>query len=270
MSVIIPTFNRSLVIGRAIDSVLAQSYLPHEIIVIDDGSTDQTGEVLARYRGSITVLTQKNKGVSAARNAGIRISSGDWIALLDSDDEWLNNKLARQVQTLVANPEFQVCHTDEIWVRNGRRVNAMKKHAKPNGWIFSQCLPLCCVSPSSILISREVLNHIGTFDESLPACEDYDLWLRVFCCYAIVFVPEYLMKKYGGHSDQLSRLYWGMDRFRVRALIKVLESGQLNEVNEREAREVLCTKLYILMNGFQKRGKLEEYGLYQSLLDKWS
>ncbi|NKB77891.1 MAG: glycosyltransferase [Gammaproteobacteria bacterium] len=270
MSVIIPTFNRSSVIGRAIDSVLSQSYLAHEVIVIDDGSSDDTHEILIRYGDSIRIVSQSNQGVSAARNAGIGISNGKWIALLDSDDEWMENKLEKQVEMLSSNPEFKICHTDEIWIRNGRRVNAMKKHAKPDGWIFNRCLPLCCVSPSSVLINREVLDHVGLFDESLPACEDYDLWLRIFSQYSALLVPENLIKKYGGHDDQLSRLYWGMDRFRVRSLIKILESGEIDEVQKAETRDVLVSKLAVLANGFRKRNKHTECDFYQSLLNNWS
>ncbi len=102
---------------------------------------------------------------------------------------------------------MRVCHTDEIWIRNGRRVNARKKHGKKGGWIFQHCLPLCAMSPSSIMIHRDVFTALGGFDERLPACEDYDLWLRITARYPVLFTRQPLIEKYGGHDDQLSRKY---------------------------------------------------------------
>lgn len=270
ISVIIPVHNRASVIVRAIRSVLSQSLPAKEIIVVDDGSTDQTSTVVEREFPEVRLIQQKNLGVSAARNTGIHHASGDWIALLDSDDEWKPEKLQRQVSALHENPIFQVCHTDEVWIRNGKRVNPMKKHRKPDGWIFERCVALCCVSPSAVLIHNSVLEKVGLFDQNLPVCEDYDMWLRVFSRYPILLVNAHLLVKYGGHADQLSRKYWGMDRFRVVALIKILEQGRLNQLQYQAAKRILLEKLSILIQGFSKRSNQLELEKYQRIYDTYT
>jgi glycosyltransferase involved in cell wall biosynthesis len=208
---------------------------------------------------SVRVLRQDQAGVSAARNLGIQTSASEWIAFLDSDDTWMPRKLARQIEALEREPEYPLCHTGEIWIRNGCRVNPMKKHAKAGGWIFRNCLPLCVISPSSAMIRRKLLMDLGGFDPSLPACEDYDLWLRICSRHPVLFLPEPLITKVGGHEDQLSRKHWGMDRFRVRALEKLLgdASLQLSKEDRKAAAETLIAKLEVLENGARKRGKAE-------------
>jgi glycosyltransferase involved in cell wall biosynthesis len=268
VSVIIPSYNRCQSLPRALDSVLAQTRPAEEIIVVDDGSDDGTAAMLARDYPDLTCLVQDNRGVSAARNAGIRAARGDWIALLDSDDEWLPQKLERQLQALQQARRSDsaaplLVHCDEIWIRKGRRVNPMDKHAKAGGWIFERCLPLCAISPSAVLMARELLTDVGEFDEDLPACEDYDLWLRICSRYPVLYVDEPLLKKYGGHSDQLSRQHWGMDRFRVQALDKLLSVGGLDATQQEQATAMLHEKCRILRLGAEKRGN-------QALLDELS
>ncbi len=270
ISVVIPTYNRIGVLPRAIDSVLAQTFPAKEILVIDDGSNDETASIIGESYPQIRLIRQNNLGVSAARNSGIREAQCEWIALLDSDDEWRPEKLMKQARAPGLSTQFQVCHTDEIWIRRGLRVNPMKKHAKPDGWIFSQCLPLCCVSPSSVMIHSDVFQQAGVFDEELPVCEDYDMWLRIFSRYPVLLVAENLLCKYGGHDDQLSRKLWGMDRFRVKALVNLLEADTLNAEQESQTREMLIGKIEILMNGFRKRQNYEEWHRYHKLKMKWS
>ncbi|MCH8068651.1 MAG: glycosyltransferase [Candidatus Marinimicrobia bacterium] len=267
VSVIIPTLNRSSLLQRALDSVLSQTVSPNEIIVVDDGSTDETVSVIQSKYPGVIYLHQHNQGVSAARNYGIRKATGIWLAFLDSDDSWLPNKLAHQIDALMKNPDMKICHTDEIWIRNGVRVNPMKKHAKSGGWIFQECLPLCCISPSSVIIHRSVFDEVGLFDETLPVCEDYDMWLRIAARYPILFLDKKLIVKYGGHKDQLSRKYWGMDRFRIRALEKILSSGILSEENHLATERMLSEKIRIYVQGAKKRGKVDEVISYQ---EKWS
>lgn len=259
VSVIIPSFNRRQCLARALDSVLAQTRPADEVIVVDDGSSDGSGDMIARHYPRVHYLYQQNRGVSAARNAGIRAASGDWIALLDSDDQWLPDKLALQLQALesataeAGGAEQVLVHCDEIWIRRGRRVNPMDKHAKAGGWIFERCLPLCAISPSAALIKKTLLQELGGFDESLPACEDYDLWLRICAAYPVLYVDRPLLKKYGGHDDQLSRQHWGMDRFRVRALDKLLSNSRLNSRQAEAAKAMLQEKCRILKQGAIKR-----------------
>ena len=269
ISVIIPTFNRCNSLRRALSSVMAQTYEPAEVIVIDDGSTDSTADMVRTEFSEVGYFFQENTGVSAARNVGIRRAKGQWLAFLDSDDEWLPEKLANQAALLTDNPEFKICHTEEIWIREGRRVNAMKKHTKQGGWIFQHCLPLCVMSPSSIMIHGSVFDTIGHFDTSLPACEDYDLWLRITSRYPVAYIEEPQIIKYGGHDDQLSRKYWGMDRFRIQALQRIIESGRLQDHDRLAAIAMLVKKASIYLDGCKKRDKESEAALYTGLIERY-
>jgi glycosyltransferase involved in cell wall biosynthesis len=240
-------------IARALDSVRAQTRKADEILVVDDGSTDDTARFVSEAYPEARLLRQENRGVSAARNAGIRASEGELVAFLDSDDEWLPRKLERQLEAMEASPDTLLCHTNEIWIRNGRRVNPMKKHEKSGGWIFEKALPLCVISPSSVLASRRLFDAVGLFDEDLPACEDYDLWLRVCAFHPVLFVDEPLLVKHGGHEDHLSRRHWGMDRFRIQALRKILDRDDLPEDYRRAAEAMLANKQEIFARGARKR-----------------
>lgn len=268
VSVIIPTYNRLLQLPRALDSVLAQTRPADEIIVVDDGSSDGTGEWLDRHHPGVRLIQQANAGVSSARNRGIDTATHEWLAFLDSDDQWLPDKLARQLTALAREPQYRIGHGEEIWIRNGRRVNPMKKHAKAGGWIFQRCLPRCVISPSAVIIHRTLFETVGLFDEALPACEDYDLWLRICARFPVQFIEEALIVKYGGHEDQLSRRHWGMDRFRVQALEKLLDQTPLNDEQRRATLETLRERLDILAQGAEKRGRLSEAGEYRRRLGR--
>lgn len=270
VSVVIPTFDRASVLPRALDSVMAQTHSPAEVIVVDDGSTDDTVELVERGFPGVRLLRQENLGVSAARNRGIGACQGEWIALLDSDDEWRPEKLQRQLAALRDRPELQICHTDEIWIRKGRRVNQRRIHAKHGGWIFEHCLPLCAMSPSSIVIHHSVFEDVGLFDEELPACEDYDLWLRICSRHPVLYVDEPLVVKYGGHQDQLSSRIWGLDRFRIRALEKVLREGSLSAADRASAGATLLEKIGIYLTGARKRGRAAEVEEYEAKRARWS
>jgi glycosyltransferase involved in cell wall biosynthesis len=269
ISVIIPTFNRAPVLARALDSVLSQSAPPAEILVVDDGSADDTPGLLTGRFPQVRYLRQAHGGVSRARNAGIAAARGEWLAFLDSDDEWLTHKLAAQRRALRAHPQYRVCHSDEIWIRQWRRVNPMRKHAKRGGWIFRHCLARCVISPSSVLLHRSVLERVGPFDDSLPACEDYDLWLRLCASYPVLYCDEPLIVKYGGHADQLSRRHWGMDRFRVQALERVLTTGTLDPGDRSAALDMLLEKSGIVLQGARKRGNEALVREYEARLGRY-
>ena len=270
ISVIIPSWNRADRLAAALDSVYAQSLTPHEIILVDDGSTDDTRELLARHYPNVRYIFQQNGGVSQARNTGITAASGDWIALLDSDDRWEPRKLEQQQAAIRATPDCKLCHSDEIWIRNGKRVNPMKKHAKHGGWIFHHCLPLCVISPSAVMIHRDIFTEIGLFDESLPACEDYDLWLRICAVYPVLYIEQPLIVKVGGHADQLSRRYWGMDRFRIQALEKILAADVLGRQYQAAALETLREKTAVMIQGAVKRGNHTLADAYRNKQHKYS
>jgi len=269
VSVIIPTFNRWPWVGEAVESVLAQKFFDHELIVVDDGSTDETARQLSRFGSRLTVLTQANRGVSAARNLGVRHGRGRYLAFLDSDDLWLPKKLQIQASFLVDNPSVQICQTDEIWVRNGVRVNPKAKHRKPSGDIFLPSLELCLVSPSAVMLTRELFERAGGFDEGFPVCEDYDLWLRIATGRPVPLIGEALVIKRGGHADQLSRSLWGMDRYRVLALQKLLRAG-LDGERRAAALAVLRRKVGVLAAGALKRGKASEADAYEKILAEFA
>jgi len=258
ISVIIPTYNRIDLLKRAIDSVLNQSIQPFDIIVVDDGSTDGTSDMIQQKYKSINLIQQKNSGVSVARNNGIKNAQGDWIALLDSDDEWKKNKLAEQVNKLTDNPKYDFCHTNEIWIRNGIRVNQKKRHKKYGGFIFDKCLDICRISPSSVLFNKNIFNHVGWFNDKLPVCEDYDLWLRITAEFEILFIDKPLIVKYGGHNDQLSHSVEAIESFRIKALESLLENSDLSKNNRVHAVEMIIKKLNIYLNGLVKRKKHDE------------
>jgi glycosyltransferase involved in cell wall biosynthesis len=270
ISVIIPTYNRSHCVAEAIDSVAGQSYKNHEIIVVDDGSTDDTARLLAGYDGRLSALHTQHAGPSAARNAGLRAARGDYIAFLDSDDLWTPRKLEQQIGFFAKNPDARICQTEEIWIRNGVRVNPMKKHKKYSGWIFRQCLPLCIVSPSAVMLHRSIFDRVGLFDESLPACEDYDLWLRIAPHYPIYLIDKPLIIKRGGHADQQSRTVPALDRLRIQALCKSLASGSLNGAQRGLAFAELEKKCAVYGAGCLKRGKTDEGKACLALPEKYA
>lgn len=239
-------------VGEAVDSVLGQTIGEYELIVVDDGSTDATRSRLREYGERLSLLSQSRRGVGAARNLGASRASGRYLAFLDSDDFWHPRKLQRQLDFMERNPAVQICQTEEIWIRNGVRVNPRRKHRKPSGDIFRASLELCLVSPSAVMMRRDLFECVGGFDESLPVCEDYDLWLRISKDTEVPLVPEALVTRRGGHADQLSRSTWGFDRFRVQAIANLIEAGLEGE-KAGWALEAMSKKVTILAQGFHKR-----------------
>jgi len=264
VSVVLPTYNRDWIVSDAITSVLDQGYANLELIVVDDGSTDDTPDLLSAFGDRITVIRQPNRGVSAARNAGIRAAAGQLIALLDSDDTWLPGKVSAQVDFFSTNPDALICQTEEIWIRNGVRVNPGKRHRKEAGMIFERCLVLCLVSPSAVMMRKPLLDEVGLFDETLPTCEDYDLWLRIAWKHPIHLVDLPLIVKRGGHSDQLSRRP-ELDKYRIQSIAHLLDSNVLSAFQGDAARAMLKTKCSIYAQGCRKRGRIEKAEYYERL-----
>ncbi len=246
-------------------SVLQQDYPDKEIIVVDDGSTDNSIEEVKDL--PVRYVWKENSGISSARNRGIGESGGEYIAFLDVDDLWKKKKLSTQISQMKAK-DHSVSYTDEIWIRDGKRLNQKLRHKKYSGMIFEHCLPLCIISPSSVVIKREIFEDVGLFDESLPVCEDYDMWLRVTARYPVLFIERPLVIKRGGHEDQLSRRYAGMDRFRIQAIVKILQAHYLDSAMRRQAAEELKRKCLIYANGAIRRNKMEEAEYYLSLAVK--
>ncbi|MDH3444277.1 MAG: glycosyltransferase family 2 protein [Deltaproteobacteria bacterium] len=264
VSVVIPTYNRWPMLQDAIASVLAQTFENYELIVVDDGSTDNTLGELRLLGTSFQVIPQAHRGVAAARNRGVKGARGRYLAFLDSDDLWVPRKLAVQVAFMDAHPDVKICQTEEIWIRRGARVNPKARHRKPSGDIFKPSLDLCLVSPSAVMLTRELYLEVGGFDENLPVCEDYDLWLRVAVNHDVRLLPQALVVKRGGHVDQLSRSVWGMDRYRVMALQKLLRSALSDERRE-WALMALDRKVSILAAGARKRGHEADALTYEAI-----
>jgi glycosyltransferase involved in cell wall biosynthesis len=258
-SVIIPVYNRYEPVRRAIDSALGQTFRDREIIVVDDGSTDRTPQIQDEYRGRITYVRRENAGVSAARNAGVTASSSPRLAFLDSDDRWLPEKLEKQALYIRERPDVRIHQTNETWIRKGRRVNPGLRHFKKEGDIFIDSLSLCLISPSAVVIERGLFDRYGPFDEDLPVCEDYDLWLKITLEEWVGLVPEELVVRYGGHADQLSSGRWGMDRFRVYSILNLLKNkgGPIKPEYRSMAVEAALKKTRILHQGALKRGNKE-------------
>ena len=239
------------------------------MIVVDDGSTDETSQVLNCYGDKIKRICQLNQGVSAARNWGIAAASGGFMAFLDSDDLWLPGKLKIQTEFLRSKPEALICQTEEIWIRNGVRVNPRERHQKYSGMIFERSLALCLVSPSAVMVRRGLFDKFGLFDESLPACEDYDLWLRVSCRCPVYLINKPLIIKRGGHSDQLSRQP-ALDKFRIQSIKKILDSQMLSVDQYNAGVKMLTQKCALYAAGCRKRGRTEEAQYYLLLAETYA
>ena len=263
ISVIIPTFNRAAFLKDAIDSILLQTFLPDEIIIVDDGSTDNTKDLVKEY--DVKYFYQENQGVSSARNLGIKETKNDWIVFLDSDDIFTSDKLKTQIDFHLQNPHILISHTDELWIRDGKRVKQKSRHEKPSGVCFLENISFCKIGPSTVMVHKSIFEKVGVFDEALPLCEDYDLWLRILKDYEIGLIDEKLTHKRAGHGDQLSFSTYGLDRFRIAALEKHIHSEYKNEVlNE------LIKKCEILVKGALKNGNSEIYELYDKKLGEFT
>lgn len=269
VTVVVPTHNRRDFVAQAVESVLAQTFPDLELIVVDDGSDDDTSSHLSRFFSDprLRMIVQENLGVSAARNRGAAQGRGAWLAFLDSDDLWEPRKLARQLDWLAENPGFKACYTDETWFRHGRFANQCNHHAKYSGDIFEQCLPLCIISPSSIMMDAHLYQELGGFDEALPACEDYDLWLRLAALHPVGYLPERLIIKRNGHEGQLSAAHWGLDRFRLRALWKLALDEAIPAPRRLSALEWIEKKSKVVALGATKRGFTERAGVYSHSAD---
>jgi glycosyltransferase involved in cell wall biosynthesis len=268
VSVIIPTFNRRAMVREAIDSVLAQTAAGFELIVVDDGSSDGTVEELARFGESIRIERIANRGPAAARNLGVAIARAPLIAFLDSDDLWSPIKLERQLAFISENPGCDISQCNEIWIRDGRRVNPGMRHRKRAGNFFVESLRTCLISPSAVLMRRDLLDSIGGFDEDMAAAEDYDLWLRILVDHNVGLLDEPLVTRRGGHPDQLSTTTTAIDRFRILALAKLLGNNRLDHERRSAIAQVLVEKCHIYAAGLVRRKRIDAARLYEWVADR--
>ena len=270
ITVIIPTYNRADLLGKALESVLSQSLSAAEIIVVDDGSTDDTAQVLERIADSSRVpviyLKENNRGPAAARNSGIIKARHQFIAFLDSDDLWHKKKLEIQSGALHESPDHLISHTREKWYRGGQHLNQKKRHMPRHGYIFEHCLLLCCVGMSTVMVRKTVFERYGLFNEALRCCEDYEMWLRVARNQDFLLVDEVLTTKHGGRDDQVSQQFKvGMDRFRIQALARMFSNTELTSQQRRAVGQVLLEKCLIYGRGCRKHGNEVEGDHYLEL-----
>ena len=264
---IIPTFNREPFLKRAINSVLNQTYKEFDLIIIDDGSTDSTAELIRPCNKRLKYIYQENKGPAGARNRGVKESKAEFICFLDSDDWWDKDKLAIQLKAMRENPEYLISHTQEIWYKNGQLLNQKPKHRKYSGFIFDKCLPICAVGMSTIMAKREIFDEVGFFNEGLPCCEDYDLWLKVSAKFPFLLVDKPLTLKDGGRADQVSTIHArGMDKFRIQGIKRLLGEGCLSREQRNLALQELEKKCRIYGQGCIKHGREEEGNKYLNLV----
>jgi len=197
VSVIIPTYNRAHLIGRAVQSVLNQTHRDFEIIIIDDGSTDKTLETINRFDDSRIKYIRhlNNKGAAAARNTGIRAAKGEYIAFLDSDDEWLPEKLEEQIKIIEGTPaEIGVIYAGCRRIMKGKEYYIPSSRiAEKEGRIFNTILRFYIIYMSSVIVKSDVFRKLGLFDESLPPLEDWDLWIRISKQYFFKYVDKPLV-----------------------------------------------------------------------------
>lgn len=269
VSIVIPTYNRDYCLSRAINSVLRQTYEKFELWIIDDGSIDNTRHLVAAFNDKrINYFKIKNSGVAQARNIGIEKSSGDLLAFLDSDDEWLPTKLEKQLAYLNDNPDIEIVYSGETWIRNNKKINLKKIHEKHEGYIFEKCLPICFIGPSTVVIKKDVFNKVGYFNKDYVVCEDYDLWLRITSLYKVGIVDEPLVNKYGGHSDQLSTKFRGMDYWRVRSLDSIFNLSLLTIEQKKLISKEIVKKSKILKQGYIKHNNTKHLDFVENLLVK--
>lgn len=261
ITAIIPTYKRPQQSLRALESVLCQTYPCKEVLFIDDASGDETVSTLTHYINKnnldhVKIIEHSaNSGVSAARNTGIRNANCNWLAFLDSDDEWLPEKLNMQKKSLEQSG-LLFSHTDEFWKRNNKEVKKKSKHKKHGGFVFADCIKMCFIGPSTSLMHKILFNKIGLFDENMRLCEDYDLWLRLSSQFEIGYVDQKLIIKHGGHADQLS-LSKSLDFYRLYALSKHFKSSILTKGQQDLVNKAFFDKAKIFKAGCIKHNNME-------------
>ncbi len=265
---VIPVFNRSLRAQRAIRSVLDQSHREIELVVVDDASTiDLTSaRQLVERAGHRWLTLEENSGPAVARNAGVDALSEeiDWIAFLDSDDEWLPGKLERQLAWLAEHPDTKIFQCQETWIRNGTPAKRPRRLLEPEGDIFADCVERCCISPSAVMMCRELFDALGGYDGRYRVCEDYHLWLRIARRHPVGLLSESLVIKNGGDADQLTATVPAFDRWRLRALLELLPDA---EAQRDVVLRGISDKARILERGAHRHADAETVTVYQEVAE---
>ncbi|MCK4305695.1 MAG: glycosyltransferase family 2 protein [Candidatus Eisenbacteria sp.] len=291
VTVIVPTHNKKEPVAEALRSVLSQTFRDFEIVVSDDGSTDGTPLHLLRMLGAqpdaLEILSRmsptsikpfshafsqngvtvqyhygSNRGLSAARNRGIRSARGDYIAFIEAEDEWQREHLEVQMAFLESHPDARLCRVAERYVKDGKpRKN--RNTSTASGWIFEAALEASPMSTSALLAHRSCFASCGAFDENLPACDEYDLWLRFAARYPIYYIPDGpIVTRKSARGDGSSRT-WSWDRFRVYALEKAFQSGHLSPNQRFMVAQEIVRKCERLVQGFRRQRSDERSNFYE-------
>lgn len=287
ISIIIPTYNRKNLLSEALDSVLTQNYHYYEIIIIDDGSTDQTIAYLDKLKLDLAAIDKPTPTIKVksiphngypgyVRNRGIEMAEGELIAFLDSDDLWNNDKLIKQVDYLYTHPEVSILHTAETWLRGSKTISQTQRKHKREGDVFNAALQKCILGPSTVMLRRTLIdemcqeseNHL-LFNEELEVGEDYELWLRIADRYTVGYINEALIIKRGGLVDQLSAKYGQIEIFHLKALYSLLQADTISQKNRKLTIETFEKKIDIYTKGCLKRGKKDEALLWQQRSERF-
>jgi glycosyltransferase involved in cell wall biosynthesis len=291
VSVVVPTHNKKEMVTEAIESVLAQSYRDCELIVVDDGSTDGTPlHVFSTFGAqpeAIEILSKMNpnavrpfshsfahdgipiqyhyianRGLSAARNRGIKFAHGSCVAFLEAEDLWNPAHLETHATFHEENDWARVSHIGECHVRDRSRAGKARKAPPASGWIFQQALETSPICISAAMAHRTCFAECGGFDENLPACEDYDLWLRFAARYPIHFLEGTEIVRRSSRFQSSNRS-WTWDRYRVYALEKSFQSGKLNAEQRLLVAEEIVKKCERLVEGFKRQKSEERANFYE-------
>ena len=259
VSVIIPTYNRAKLIKRAVDSVLAQTYNDYEIIIIDDGSTDGTQDILKDYHHSIRYIYKENEGISATRNRGIKEAKGKYLAFLDSDDQWFPDKLAVQVNLMEKNHNLGIV-CSKMNILNGKGEKIGTKPEQKTGKNFRELLEIGGDLPTSTVMARkECFDKVGVFDELLPPMEDFEMWVRIASQYDIYTVPDKVFALYYRHDEQITsdkfKVYEGTVKLQKK-FIKLFKHKP--EFPAKAVKNKLALFAYVLSRMYYKDGRFNE------------
>ena len=300
---IVPVYNRDLMLSEAVGSILYQTYRDFELIIVDDGSTDKTamiategleakvgaaidavtlaatpGKAPARPRDltpttptAFRYLKLDHTGMpGAARNRGAEAARGRYLAFLDSDDLWLPSKLELQSSLMARNSSCPISHTREIWLRDGKIISQASQKHRRFGRLLKDSLVKCIIGPSTVMIERDLFLESGGFRDDLEIGEDYELWLKITSKHSVGYIDQSLTVKRAGHPDQLTSKYGYIEHFRIKALAELLDSGYFEGENREDAAAELLRKCAIYIDGAKKRGKFKEALQYERLAEHYA
>lgn len=261
VSAVVPAYNTAALLPRCIESILTQTVAVDEVIVVDDGSVDKTREVAESFGPRVRCISQANKGAAGARNCGIRSATGEWIALLDSDDDWVPNKIERQLEAVRQHPECDFIYSDAtvILPDGSTAENFQADKEAPCGWVFDHLLQSCFVNGSTVMARRSALMEAGLFNESLRCAEDYDLWLRVSRRHQFWFVPEPLAF-YERQAESLTRNDAVMAASQIAVLEPIL-AERLSATQHSGAKKHLASAYFSLSYATRERDAREAVSL---------